>query len=304
MTFGWREEFEYFICDTCASVSIGTLPENIARYYEGYSNFTWRPPETRGLKLLIVLMRLGVGRPLVRACKALIRNPREIMWAHLSPNMQAMMYLAPRRTARILDVGSGGGEMIELMRRMGYSAALGLDPFIPDDHQLVRAGMVRRMHLADVHERYDVVVFNHSLEHVPDPEAVLGQARDALVEGGTVLVQIPNVDSIDFRKYRGNWWVMHAPRHFHMPSERGLAMIADRVGLEIVDRIFVSRPDHYFYSREYQQDIWDNDPRSWRMGKDQNIWTMDDFREAARMTLERNRSGGADWVSFYLRAKR
>jgi len=99
--------------------------------------------------------------------------------------------LPPRR---VLDVGCSDGQFGALARTLGHSVdgvdlvkheGVGdrLDAFIEHD--------VSRGLPADT-ASYDVIVAGDILEHVVDPELLLKDLRDHLVEGGEILVSVPN----------------------------------------------------------------------------------------------------------------
>jgi SAM-dependent methyltransferase len=109
--------------------------------------------------------------------------------------------LAPylKKGDRILDAGAGGGEVVYVLRRLGFDAT-GLEP----DEQYARharealgvpvtTGFVQGvMYPAG---SFDVVTMYHALEHVEDPSAILSLLRTWLVDQGVLLVEVPNVEA-------------------------------------------------------------------------------------------------------------
>jgi len=98
------------------------------------------------------------------------------------------------RTLRLLDVGSGGGIMIEEAHRAGFDAE-GIDLCEP----LVERGRARglRVHHGRIEdftdmERFDVVTMMDLIEHVPNPLEVMNAVRELLVPGGLFVCYTPN----------------------------------------------------------------------------------------------------------------
>jgi 2-polyprenyl-3-methyl-5-hydroxy-6-metoxy-1,4-benzoquinol methylase len=119
--------------------------------------------------------------------------------------------LAPylNRGDRILDAGAGGGEVVYVLRKLGFDAS-GLEP----DEQYARharealgvpvaTGFVQDA--AFPAGSFDGVTMYHALEHVEDPSAILSRLRGWMVEQGVLLIEVPNVEAVCI-----------APRHrFH-----------------------------------------------------------------------------------------
>jgi SAM-dependent methyltransferase len=110
--------------------------------------------------------------------------------------------LAPyiKRGDRTLDAGAGGGEVVYVLRALGFDAT-GLEP----DEQYARharealgapvsTGFVQDA--AFPAGSFDVVTMFHALEHVEDPAAILSRLRTWMVERGVLLIEVPNVEAV------------------------------------------------------------------------------------------------------------
>jgi ubiquinone/menaquinone biosynthesis C-methylase UbiE len=98
--------------------------------------------------------------------------------------------------ATVLEVGCGSGAIARVLaRRPGVGEVTGVDPspyFIARAREL--AGEVPRLAFAEADGRalpferasFDAVVVHTVLSHVPEPEAVIGEAHRVLRSGGTL----------------------------------------------------------------------------------------------------------------------
>jgi SAM-dependent methyltransferase len=104
-----------------------------------------------------------------------------------------------KRGDRILDAGAGGGEVVYVLRRLGFEAS-GLEP----DEQYAKharetlqvpvvTGFVQDVEFPPA--SFDVVTMFHSLEHVEDPAAILARLRGWMTDRGVLLVEVPNVEA-------------------------------------------------------------------------------------------------------------
>ena len=109
--------------------------------------------------------------------------------------------LAPylKRGDRILDAGAGGGEVVYVLRALGFDAS-GLEP---DEHYARHAREALGVPVATGFVQdavfpagsFDVVTMYHALEHVEDPAAILSRLRGWMVEQGVLLIEVPNVEA-------------------------------------------------------------------------------------------------------------
>jgi 2-polyprenyl-3-methyl-5-hydroxy-6-metoxy-1,4-benzoquinol methylase len=106
-----------------------------------------------------------------------------------------LRWLASRRPSRVLDLGCSDGKVARELRTHGHHVT-GVDV---REHPGVR-DRVDRFVAADldaglpsaVDAGYDVVLAADVLEHVREPERLLGQAASLLTPGGSIITSVPN----------------------------------------------------------------------------------------------------------------
>lgn len=130
----------------------------------------------------------------------------------------------------LLDVGCGAGELVYLLRREGVDAA-GLEPGreYADFAQRI-FGIPIQTATVDTAEvvpgSQDVITMFHALEHVADPRGVLRVVRGWLKPRGTVVVEVPNVEStVQAPAHRFHY------AHLHSFSAATLAATGEAAGL-------------------------------------------------------------------------
>lgn len=117
-------------------------------------------------------------------------------------------HLPSRRDARIVDLGCGQGRLLQALKAMGYTSCEGVD-VSEEQVALAHAAGLGRVRLGDFREALaegglDAVLAIDFLEHLSKPEVVeaLELVRGALVEGGVLIVQVPNGSSPYCGHYR------------------------------------------------------------------------------------------------------
>jgi SAM-dependent methyltransferase len=80
---------------------------------------------------------------------------------------------------------------------------------------------------------YDVVSLSHCLEHTRDPRAELAAAHVALAEGGRLLIEVPDPESILRKVFRSRWLPYFQPQHQHLLSVQNLQRLLGEAGFEV-----------------------------------------------------------------------
>lgn len=109
--------------------------------------------------------------------------------------------------------------------------------------------------LSEVSGSFDVIMFNHSLEHVPDMIGTLEAATEKLTPEGFCLARLPTTSSEAWATYGEDWVLFDAPRHFVIPSRRGMAIAAEAVGLRVDDVVDDSNSYQFFASELIRSDV-------------------------------------------------
>jgi SAM-dependent methyltransferase len=155
----------------------------------------------------------GVERGLLGAVSRVIRwLQARVAWRR--PPLAALSALAP--PGRGVDVGAGRGDLAATLAARGWrmtaiEPAAGAVAHIRARGLDAREGVLGTVELDP--QSYDFAVFQHSLEHTPDPLGDLRVIRAALRPGGIVLISVPNFSSWQRRVFADAWYHLDLPRH-------------------------------------------------------------------------------------------
>lgn len=117
---------------------------------------------------------------------------------------------------KMIDYGCGNGTRIEYLRKEGFDV-VGIDEFnLLTTDEVEDSKFIIKNPLNYVpNQKYDVVFMYHVLEHLREFEAHLSNIKNNyLKKGGYLIIQVPNVDCWQFKKYQENYTLFDVPRHF------------------------------------------------------------------------------------------
>lgn len=297
MMYGSRESFDYVCCNRCGCLQIHKIPDDLARHYppDYYSQQPRTEPRApSGLKGHVIRWycrssTLGPGSFFGRVLRSLLPVPGDLA--------AVGEYLAEARLRSasdpILDVGCGASPyLLAAMRRCGFGAVEGIDPFIKADLRYEGIPVHRRT-IDRVQGEYGMVMFHHSLEHVPDPVATLREAARLLRPGATCLVRIPVMGTYFWRRFGVNWVELDAPRHLHLLTVKSVSLLAERAGFTLRKVVFDSEPWELSASIGYEMGI---PLRS----KSKSPFSASELQEFRDQATELNRMGDGGRARFYL----
>ncbi len=143
------------------------------------------------------------------------------------------------KTRRALDLGCGDGMNLPWLR--SYASEIHAS-----DYNLLRLSRARarvpeaRVFLASILDyptqdgTFDLVFFNHVLEHIPDDTAALAQAHRILAPGGLLVLGVPNEGALFWQlAYKLSPEVLATSDHVHFYTLGHLRRKCEQVGFRI-----------------------------------------------------------------------
>ena len=295
MMFGMRDTFDYLECGACRGIYLLDVPEDLAKYYpSNYYSFAASSGLKWELKKRWAACSHGQWNPLGWLMSLALGQDEAVVAVH-----RAEIAF----DARILDVGCGNGLLLRYMKYIGYRNLLGADPFIDGDIHDEQGVLVRKCPLDRMEEKFDVIMFHHSFEHLIDPESTLRHAARLLNPGGRIMIRIPVGGSLAWQRYGVDWVHLDAPRHLFLFSPQAMQLLAGRCGLALARQTFEGSGASFAHSDLYARDVPLNDhftPARGGLGK---FGLKRAGRKYHALAEESNRTGQADCACFELQAQ-
>lgn len=195
----------------------------------------------------------------------LSRNEFDLYRLHAANMLRDLIGSGASR--RFLDYGCGGGHFVAAAGDLGFQA-VGIDL----DNVSVKAGVSRGLDIRQAmpgscdslapHEVFDVILMFHVLEHMAAPRQMVASLLNHLRPGGTVVIGVPDQNSVPSRIKRLLRWLgvkrtsygfVQPPVHVIGFTKHSVRAIGENLGLQClaVRNDDATDPDTFPVGRKY-----------------------------------------------------
>ncbi|MEI7811683.1 MAG: class I SAM-dependent methyltransferase [Ignavibacteria bacterium] len=145
----------------------------------------------------------------------------------------------------ILDFGCGKGKFLSVAKKEGFNV-MGIET------EINRANFARDIYKINVKndyylsgkirtEPFQIITLFHVLEHLQNPVEILTNlVKDNLDYDGLVIIEVPNISSLQAKIAKELWMHIDVPRHISHFTFKSLAKIAEKSGLIILETEYFS----------------------------------------------------------------
>jgi SAM-dependent methyltransferase len=301
LQLGLNESFSYQLCNNCGSLQLENPPADFSKYYpnEDYYSFTHGA--------ITELKAPGFLR--VAKTKYLLYQQNQVLGALLSigykmPDFaQWMLHTGVKLEDEILDVGCGNGMLLGKLHKMGFNHLTGIDPFVNKEQDFGSVKILRK-EIGQMSQRFDLIMMHHALEHMADPLAAMRKAHDLLNDDKFLLVRIPVMGNYGWKKYGEYWAGLDAPRHLFIPSEKGMRILAEKSGFELV-RLEYDTVDYLIWcSEQYKNGISLYQQGSHMLDKNKSSFTPAQIQGFKNILAKENANGNGDTAAYFFKKEK
>ncbi|MEE8269473.1 MAG: class I SAM-dependent methyltransferase, partial [Nitrospinaceae bacterium] len=205
-----NEPLNTVICKKCGLIWSHPFPIDPLVYYQKHYRIRYKGTFTPKKKHIFRAARAAVGR--FNLLKHLLK-PR---W-------------------RVLEVGSGGGEFLYLLNKLGYDA-FGIEPnegyaeYARSEYQLnIKTGFLQNTQFEE--NSFEMVTLWHVFEHMDNPADILKKIHSFLATDGLLVIEVPNVEAICSLPRN----TFHTA-HLYNFNQSTLSRMAERAGFTVVEK--------------------------------------------------------------------
>lgn len=207
-----QEAFPIVVCGDCGFTFTQDVPdeEHIGPYYQS-EDYISHSNTKQGL----------VNRAYHWARDYMLGSKKRLVEQHFP--------IEAGKERRLLDIGSGTGYFLNVMNQGGWQA-MGVEPdsgarnFARKTFDLEVKSLDALFEFPE--NRFDVITMWHVLEHVHRLDETFEQIGKCLDKNGTLVIAVPNCDSLDAKHYQEFWAGWDVPRHLYHFTPKTMQLLA------------------------------------------------------------------------------
>lgn len=147
---------------------------------------------------------------------------------------------------RILDVGCGGGKYLKILDDSGWDTyGVDVSPIATEHARTLGLNNIFTGELYNANfpnNYFDVIMMQHSLEHMHEPFKCLKESNRILKNNGALIIIVPNIDSLEAELFKENWYQIDAPRHLYFFNERTVKKILEKANFNVTAFTYSTNP--------------------------------------------------------------
>ncbi|MFB1039157.1 MAG: class I SAM-dependent methyltransferase [Polaribacter sp.] len=172
--------------------------------------------------------------------------------------VKEMCSISPK--SLILDVGCGNPSFLKACQQELNCKTMGID--FSDEGWKEQSTLFKGLDLQvaeiknlSLNLKPDIITMWHYLEHDYTPLENLTYLKSIAKPSTTLIIEIPNFDSISRKKYNENWAGWHTPRHTSLFSPDNIKLLLDKSGWNVSQLLTYGTLNPYllFWMSEVEQ---------------------------------------------------
>lgn len=246
--------FRYLFCSQCGTLSLIDILEDMGRYYGSeYYSFRIRKSNKKipaGFRVIVKFFTVDFWLPTFA---------RMMLRGRMGTTLLLYKTHVPY-SAKICDVGGGNGAWVARLMDWGFKDVKCVDQFVTETpFKNIKFDHCDFLKMDEIN-KYDLITFHHSFEHMYEPDNVLKKVKRLMKEDGTCIIRIPICDGDAWEEYHEYWFQIDPPRHYYLFTKKAMRLLCRRNGLRVAKVVYDSGCEQYSRSELFRDsDISFND---------------------------------------------
>lgn len=126
------------------------------------------------------------------------------------------------KSGKVLEVGCSTGLLLSLLKNKGFEV-IGIEISRKASEKAKQRGIkvfTTPYEKFLLNEKFDLIIFNHTLEHLKNPVEVLKKTKSLLKPKGFVYIDLPNFESLSAKIMKGRWELLLPEEHLWHFTEK------------------------------------------------------------------------------------
>lgn len=140
------------------------------------------------------------------------------------------------KTGKVLEIGCSTGLMLSLFQKKGFDVK-GVE-ISKKAAEIARSRNIdvitQPFEKAKFNEKFDLIVLNHTLEHLENPLTVLQKAKTLLTPKGYLMIDLPNFDSPMAKLLKKRWPHLLPDEHLWHFTQKSYQVLFKKLDFKII----------------------------------------------------------------------
>lgn len=139
-------------------------------------------------------------------------------------------------TGKVLEIGCATGLLLSLLKNNGFNV-LGIEISQATTQIAKKRGIdiiTDSFEKTNSKQRFDLIIFNHTLEHLKDPKFVIEKAKRLLNKNGFLFIDLPNFGGLSAKILKSNWSYLLPHEHYWHFTYKALEILLAKYGFRII----------------------------------------------------------------------
>lgn len=295
MMYGINESFNYLECSNCGCLQIKKIPEKMDKYYPEDNYYSFRKTNIN------FLVKSFLNR---RNAYCLFKNSffgKIINKFYPNDILSTLGDLKINTDLKILDVGCGYGKFLHNLSELNFKNLTGIDPNLTKEIHTKNLDIIKKtIHQIPDDEKFDIIIFSHSFEHVKEQRQTLEKAYKLLSSNGYCIISMPVKTDFIWNLYGTDWVQIDAPRHFFIHTTKSFQFLSKKANFSIKRTIFNSTEFQFRGSEQYKRGIPLRSDNSYSVNPKKSIFSSEDIKNFKRKSEILNKNQSGDQAIFIL----
>lgn len=141
-----------------------------------------------------------------------------------------------KKSGKALEIGCSTGLMLSLLAQNDWEV-LGVEISKGAVGVAKKRGLEiieKKFEDAKLNKRFDLIIFNHTLEHLGNPKETLEKAYRLLSKDGLLYIDLPNFGGLSAKIQKGNWSLLLPDEHLWHFTIGSLEILLKNLGFKII----------------------------------------------------------------------